>query len=365
MKTLIVRFYRTLIATLVLLLVVSPFQPAFAQEAGSQIRITQVDNSKFPQVTVYVSVTDAKGEPLAVAPEQIQINENGKLMTPDQISGSGEIGPLTTLLVVDVSGSMNYSGKIAAAKTAANAYVDQMRPGDQAGLLTFNTQISYSQTITTDRAALKQAIAALNPAGNTAMFDALTQAEQTLQGIPGRKAIIVMTDGIDNVSQHKAGDVIQAIGTGGLSISTVGFGNPDQASGVTGLDVSALQSRANQAGGVYGYANDPGTLLGIYEHLGHALQSEYRITYTSPLTLRDGLNRTLTVSLGGAASAQGRYNPGGVLPEVSGAVSWPIFGLMLAGLLVLLFAPMLVNRLRAIPGNNPFAPKKKVHIKLK
>ncbi len=45
----------------------------YAQDAnGPQIKITQVDNSKFPQVTVYVSVTDAAGEPVGVDPSTIQ-----------------------------------------------------------------------------------------------------------------------------------------------------------------------------------------------------------------------------------------------------------------------------------------------------
>jgi len=347
-----------------LLLALVPLLGAGAQSQGEQIRITQVDNSKFPQVTLYVSVTDASGNPLPVDPNQVQIFENGKLMNADQVSGSGEIGPLTTLLVVDISGSMNSSGKIAAARDAANTYIDQMRSGDQAGVLSFNTTVTYDQPITSDHAALKQSLANLGPHGNTAMYDALVQAEQVLQGVSGRKAIIVLTDGIDNASQQNADGVIQAIGSGGLSISTIGFGNPQQSSGVSGLDEAALRSLADRAGGVYGYANDPGTLRGIYEHLGQTLQSEYEITYTSPLTLRDGLNRTLTISLVGSASTQARYNPGGVLPEVSGGASWSLFILLLAGLVLLLFLPMILSRITSLPGNL-FAPKKKVHIKLK
>ena len=335
--------------------------PGAAQSSGEQIRITQVDNSHFPQVTLYVSVTDAAGNPLPVDPSQIQIFENGALVQAGQVSGAGEIGPLTTLLLVDISGSMNSSGKIQAARDAANAYVDQMRPGDQAGVMSFNTTVTYDQPITTDHSALKQALAALSPHGNTAMYDALVQAEQTLQNVSGRKAVIVLTDGIDNASNQTADSVIGAIGSGGLSISTIGFGDPQLSSGATGLDEAALRSLADRAGGIYGYANDPGTLTGIYEHLGRNLQSEYRITYTSPLTLRDGLNRTLTVSLAGSGSTQVQYNPGGVLPEVAGGVSWPVFIGLLAALVVLLFVPLLFSRLRAAPAS----AKKKVNIKLK
>jgi len=349
---------------LALLLACVPLLGASAQTDGAQIRITQVDNSKFPQVTLYVSVTDASGNPLPVDPSQIQVMENGKAMQLEQVSGAGEIGPLTTLLVIDISGSMNSSNKITAAKSAAGAYIDQMRTGDQAGILSFNTKVNVNQVLTTDHSALKQALYTLVPQGNTAMYDALGQAEQVLQNVSGRKAIIVLTDGIDNASKTNADGVIQGIGSGGLSISTIGFGNPDQSSGVSGLDEAALRSLAERAGGVYGYANDPGVLTSLYQHLGQTLQSEYKITYTSPLTLRDGQNRTLTVSLAGTATSQAKYNPGGVLPEVSQGVSWPIFIVTLAALVVLLFLPMIIGRLAPATGKAA-APKKKVNIKLK
>ena len=351
-----------------LLLMLAPLQVAAAQDANAQIRITQVDNSKFPQVTVYVSVTDTNGEPLAVNPDQLQISENGVAMKPNKVSGFGEIGPLTTLLVMDVSGSMNNAGKLSAAKAAAQAYVNQMRPGDQAGLLIFNTKVTYTQTITTDHAALIQAINSLQAKDDTAMFDALAQADQILQNYPGRKAIIVLTDGMDNQSKKTSDQVIQTIGTSGLSISTIGLGNPNNAGPYFGLDVSTLKSLAGKAGGVYSYANNQADLSKLFELYGRAMQSEYRMTYTSPSTLRDGLGRTLTISLNGTASAKTGYNPGGVLPEVSSPASWMIFLALLAILVVLLFVPGVFSHLpvRKSAKTNPgLSPVSKSHIKLK
>ena len=337
---------RCFLVALALLLAFAPLQTALAQDAA-QIQITQVDNSRFPQVTVYVSVTNAAGDPQAVDPNQIQILENGQLMQPGQVSSSGAIGPLTTLLVMDVSGSMYDAGKLTAAKAAAQAYIEQMRPGDQAGLLTFNTQVTYLQPLTTDRDALIQAINSLDARGDTTMFDALDQAANILQAVPGRKAIIVLTDGLDNRSKSNADQVIQSIGAGGLSISTIGLGDPSKLGINSGLDESALQSLAARAGGVYGYANDPEALRGLYDKYGRALQSEYSITYTTTATLRDGLSRNLAVSLGGSASTHASYNPGGVLPEVSHAASWPVFVALLVVLVGLLFVPGLAGRFRS------------------
>jgi VWFA-related protein len=243
-----------------------------------------------------------------------------------------------------------------------------MRPGDQAGLLTFNTKVTYIQAITTDRAALLRAIDSLDARGDTTMFDALDQAAQILQDVPGRKAIIVLTDGLDNRSTVTTDEVIQAIGAGGLSISTIGLGDPSKLGINSGLDETVLQSLAARAGGVYGYANDPASLRGLYEQYGRALQSEYSITYASSSTLRDGLSRMLTVSLGKSTSVQASYNPGGVLPEVSHAASWPVFVVTLVILVGLMFVPALVGRIRlstAAKGGKDVIDKESPRIKLK
>ncbi len=311
-------------------------------QGGPTITITQVDNSKFPEVTVYISVTDAAGEPVSVSPSSLQVYENGVLMTPTAISGQGEIGPLTTLLVIDISGSMYTSNKIAAAQSAAKAYVEQMRPQDQAGLISFNTEVRVVQPVTGDRAALIAAIDSLVPDKDTAMFDALLQGVNTLAPIEGRKTIVLLSDGLDNVSKSGLEDTITAIGPAGLSISTIGLGDPNKTGTNSGLDEAALQGLASRAGGVYRYSSGPDALVGIYEQLGRALQGEFSFTYISPSALRDGVNRGLTVSISDTSTSS-QYNPGGVLPEVSGS-SLPLFGGILAGLLLLLGLPFLFGR---------------------
>ncbi len=324
---------------LLLSMVFFPVLRVDAQDGVPKITITQVDNSQFPQVTVYISVTDASGEPVNVSPSSLQVFENGQLTTPVAITGQGEIGPLTTLLVIDISGSMFNSKKIVGAQEAAKAYVEQMRPQDQAGLISFNTEVKVVQPVTGDRAALIAAIDSLEPDLDTAMFNALAKGIETLAPISGRKTIVLLSDGLDNVSQSTLDDIINAIGPAGLSVSTVGLGDPDQTGTNNGLDELALQELASRAGGVYRFANGPDALVAFYEQLGRTLQGEISYTYLSPLTLRDGVNRELTVSINDNA-VNSQYNPGGVLPEVSNS-SLSLFGGILAGLLILLVLPFL------------------------
>ena len=376
------RFILTLGLLLILILRSTPGVFAQTPTPAPQIRITQVDNSKFPQVTVYVSVTDANGEPVGVDPSAIQISENGQVLktttSASNINGQATKGPgqLTTLLVIDVSGSMATANKLAEAKAAAKAYVDQMRPGDQAAVVAFDTHVSVVQAITTDHQALTSAIDSLQSGTDTAMFDALMSAEHLLANVSGRKAILLLTDGMDNRSKNKEDVVVNAVGPSGLTISTIGLGNPQDAKSLQGIDETSLRALAKQAGGVYTYEPDPSQLASIFQQYGTALQSEYALTYMSPSTLRDGMNRSLSVSLnGGSAVVQSQYNPGGVLPEVAGQ-NWILFGGILLVLLALLAVPMLINLgMRSINRGNkkgrvrfagqPSSTPQKGHVKLK
>ena len=335
------------------------FPPLQDTSGGTHVQITQIDRSDFPVIHVYVSATDDAGEPVPVAPQELQLYENGQPIQAESISGAGEIGPLTTMLAIDISGSMAVAGKLQAAQAAAKAYVDQMQPGDQAGLIAFDVQTDIVQPLTEDRQALTEGIDGLQTRGDTAMFDALVEGVRLLEAVSGRKAIIVLTDGMDNSSMATLDGTIAQIGETGLSISAIGLGDQSKIGTFAGLDEARLESLATQAGGVYSRTADAAELRQIYERLGRTLHSEYLITYTSALTLRDGVNRTLDVRLASsAASASRAYNPGGVVPEVAQPASWPMFGLALAALAGLVLLPGLLRRGAGAARNFPALAKR-------
>ncbi len=337
---------------LVSLLTLTGFSPNHQTEEA-HIRITQIDTSDFPKVTVYVTVTDENGEAVGVDPSRIKLMENESEIPLDQIEGVGQIDPITTLLVMDISGSMLYAGKLDAAKSAAKEFVNQLRPNDRIGLLAFHTEIFYVQPITTDRNLIFSAIDGLKGDQDTVMYDALLEANSILSDVKGRKAIVAITDGIDTLSQSTPEDVLGQIGPAGLSISTIGLGDPDQdLAEYSAIDEEALMYLAENAGGVYSYANDQDSLSEIYQSYAVAFKSEYQLTYTSPSNLRDGVNRALSVRLADSTMTSTEmdeesivYNPGGLVPEVSEPVPMLFFGAIMAGLIVLLLIPAGINLL--------------------
>ena len=340
---------------LILLLMLGPTLTVHAQEPESpQVRITQVDNSNFPNVTVYLSATNAAGEPVGIDPSTIQIHEDGQLMQLTDVRGGGEaLGgeaiPITTMLVIDISGSMEKGNKIGAAKDAAKTYISGMRDVDQAGVIAFDTQVYRIQEITSDKAVLTAAIDGLHTGSDTAMYEGIMEGTKALEGISGRKAILVLSDGLDNQSVATEESIVSNVGPSGLTVSAIGFGDPS-GTGQAGIDEAGLQSLTSRTGGQYAYVTDAATLTALYQQTGKAYQSEYAVTFVSPFTLRDGVNRNISVSLTGApALAEGTYNPGGVLPEVN-ASSLPLFLSILAGLLVLLFLPGLIGGISNLAG---------------
>lgn len=341
-------------------------QTATASEAVS-LQITQVDTSQFPLVYVYVSAKDQAGNPVPVPVSDIELLEDGSPIDAQAIQGMDEVASFTSLLVMDNSGSMNFSNKLETAKQAASSYIEQMRSADQAGIITFNTKVQTVQEVTPDKEALLAGIAGIQARDDTAMWDALLSAVETLNPISGRKAIIVLTDGMDNQSSATPEQILSAIGESGLSISTIGFGIKPEAGATPdeyeGIDEQTLTNLAEQAGGIYSYVEDPEALVNMYGTIRESLQSEVVISYITPQTLRDGVKRALSVRLSGAwedhvSGSSSSYNPGGLIPEVPNPNNWGLFLMLLGALIILLVIPLIWTSIAAKKK------KKKIHIRL-
>ena len=263
---------------------------------------------------MYVSVTDAAGNPVRNAdPKTFQLQENGQAMQLVAATRSGDQGPVSTVLVVDRTGSMASADKMAGAKQAAATFVNLMRPGDHTALVQFDTEIDTLQPLTDDKSALLASIQKIFPRGNTALYDAIAKAGAYFENVQGRKAVIVVTDGMDNASKLNRDALVKQAGTAGYSIYTIGLGAKGAGYGSQdGIDEAGLQDIAAASYGTYAYAPDASQLNGLYQQLSLKIQNEYRLSYLTPIALRDGVKRNIVVTAPGAAAAQTAYNPGGI-----------------------------------------------------
>src|SRR6476659_3952337 len=149
-----------LLPLILLLLVLVPiFMPAarIATPNPSPAHVTQVDTAHYPDVMLYVGVTGADGKPVGgLAAKDFAVTEDGQPVKIDDFAGGA--GPISTVLVIDRSGSMEESDKIDGAQDAARAFVEQMRPGDQTELITFNQTADVDERFTGSQDALLRAI---------------------------------------------------------------------------------------------------------------------------------------------------------------------------------------------------------------
>jgi VWFA-related protein len=131
--------------------------------------------------------------------------------------------PISIGIVVDTSGSMTW--KLAAAEAALEHFVRTLNPRDQFFLIAFSSRAFLLQDFTNNPADLNRAISILHADGTTALYDAVVQGlGKVEQGRYPKKALLVMTDGMDNESSNTLNDAIQAARRGGVLIYTVGLG---------------------------------------------------------------------------------------------------------------------------------------------
>ena len=106
--------------------------------------------------------------------------------------------PFTVALVIDTSRSARF--RIQDIQDAADSFVDQMREGDQALVIAFGSKIQTLAEATSDKAALKRAINAARDGGGSRVYDAIHSTLQAMSKIEGRKAVILLSDGVDTAS---------------------------------------------------------------------------------------------------------------------------------------------------------------------
>ena len=151
-------------------------------------------------VTVPVKVMDHGGKNiLNLQRKDFHIFENG---AEQRIAYFATVDtPFTVVLLLDTSGSTEF--KMEDIQNAAISFVNQLKPQDRVMVMSFDDKILTFCDPTNDRAELVQAIRQTKTGDSTRLYDAVEQViQQKLRSIPGRKAVVLFTDGVDTASGH-------------------------------------------------------------------------------------------------------------------------------------------------------------------
>lgn len=177
----------------------------FRVDAGAALPAGQFTSS-VNLVEVYASVLDANGQPVrGLTAGDFEVLEDGQ---PQKISAftAGDF-PLTVALALD--GSFSMAGKpLAIVKGAGRAFLNALRPEDDAVIIGIGSQVEVLAPSRTSRAGQMAAVDSLTAWGTTSLYDAIIAAIETVDGERGRRALVILSDGNDRYSETTAAQAL-------------------------------------------------------------------------------------------------------------------------------------------------------------
>jgi VWFA-related protein len=153
-------------------------------------------------IVPFVAV-DQKGRPVSwLTHRDVSLFVDGKQVRTDMFT-KVEDSPVSYTILLDASGSMGLAGKWDGARAALSALIMKKKKGDDFALHVFSRGAVHEVVpFTTDGRSLLRAVEKIEPWGKTAFFDALAKMpDKSILGQNGARAIILITDGLDNASQ--------------------------------------------------------------------------------------------------------------------------------------------------------------------
>jgi Ca-activated chloride channel homolog len=306
-----------------------------AQRQGAQAEEQRVDKEGVIKVDtdlvlLDVTVIDQNNTPImGLKKEDFSVYEDKVKQAIESVSR--EEVPVSFGLVIDTSGSMK--SKLQTVSDASILLIKQMRNDDEAFVASFKAEAELVQEFTDDKRELEDAIGDLYTSGGTALLDAIIATADYAQekGKRRRKALVVVSDGIEKNSSSKEKEVLEAIKEDEVQVYLVGFIDEEEESSFFGKSPAKkakdLLSRiADDSGGRAYFPKDVGEIPAVAAQIAKDLRTQYVVSYYPANDKRDGTFRNIQVGVnlvGGrkliARTRRGYYarNAQGQLPTAS------------------------------------------------
>jgi len=246
-------------------------------------------NSDFMEL--HVSVVDEKDRNVVgLTMENFRIKENG-IPQPITIFKHEDI-PVSLGLVIDNSRSME--PRKARLDAATLAFVRQSHPDDESFVVHFDSDARLERDFTTKISDLEETLAASKPFGQTAIYDALIVAlDQMQKAKHQKKALLLVTDGLDNVSNATFAQALEAVKRSRVAIIVVGL-----LSAAEGEKAEATLTKIAEASGGRAYFPDNvEEARAMMERAAHDLRTQYTIGYVPSDPAHDGTWRSVRLEL--------------------------------------------------------------------
>jgi VWFA-related protein len=233
--------------------------------------------------SIEFTAMDVRSQYLQVSAGDLVVLEDGVEQKIDTFQEATT--PVSMVLAMDASGSMKKSAEKVI--EAARAFVATVRPEDKLGVVVFADQSVVAHDLTLDRKAVAETVDQYSALGGTALYDALCDSFSLVKQAPGRRAVVVLTDGRDENNPGTApgstrtyDDVTKALRESDVTVFTVGLG--------TKIDPQRLEALAAMSGGQAYFPAEVSELTAQYRRVTENLRHRYVLSYTSTNSARDG-----------------------------------------------------------------------------
>ena len=264
-----------LFATALTTAVVSAQQPTF--RSGTDV------------VSVFVTVTEGQGRLVPdLLQEDFEVLDNRE--SQPIVFFENQVQPITVVVMLDTSGSM--TGAIGLLRLAAEQFLIRMHPDDMGKVGAFNDKIEFSAHFTNDRDDLIAAVGDLDYGNDTKLWDALAASLGELEGIEGRRVILVFTDGEDTSSRARLGDIVDRARADEVMVYAIGL-EAEYFNGqrlVRTRPDGGLKRLAEETGGGYFELKKTDDLSPTFTRVAQELHSQYVLGFT-PMSLDGRVHR--------------------------------------------------------------------------
>jgi Ca-activated chloride channel family protein len=251
-------------------------------------------------VLVPVTVTDRNGAIVNGLPrDAFSVKENG--IEQEIRSFSVDEEPVSIGVVFDLSGSMKES--LGGAKEALAALIASANPDDEAFLETVSTHPQSALGFTGDVNSLLNEVAFDKARGDTALVDSVWQSLDHIRAAAHqRRALIVISDGMDNHSRHSQSELLERAMEADLQIYTISIFNPPANRKSAQLieeqhGLLLMQELAQRTGGLQFMVRSNEDMQQAAACIGAALRNRYNIGYIPANGDRSGQWRKIQVKV--------------------------------------------------------------------
>jgi VWFA-related protein len=225
---------------------------------------------------------------------QFELRDNGVPQQLELLSAASR--PLSAVMVFDTSSSMA-GDRLEALRAAGEAFLEGLRPADQAALVAFNEDVVWLAESTADKAAVRRALHRLRAGGLTSVFDAL-YAGILLSAGEGRPLVVLFTDGEDNTSwlggadlklvAERSNALVHVVAWRPAPLTPTRVVPPAQAESEQEV---LLREIAEAAGGRFWDADSPERLRRAFGAIADAMGHRYVLRYEPTGVPRQGWHR--------------------------------------------------------------------------